>query len=270
MAFDKLYADLVAPDGSAYVVYLATFDFLGHRLRFAELEAFPADGPRRVYTARPSAAHTTTLANAEALDVELATSVGRFRFQSRALNGAFVPRDQPRSGLEWSVCMGRSEARLTLPPALGGGAVAGIGYVDHLHVARPTPRSGLRTLDWGRAHLSTSSIVWTRLRFSDGQAWAQFARWDLPGGPAQPAPLTPSEELAVAQIEAAGGSAEAQRLLHEGSPLDRCRVPAAPLRWLLQAAAGPAHQRRWLTRIVEPRLATNGWGIHEFVSFDRG
>ena len=269
MAFDKLYADLVAPDGTVYVLYLATLDFLGGRLRFAELETYPAHGLRRVYTARPSPAHRTTLARDEPLDVELATSWGRFRFQAVQLNGGFAPRNPPRSGLEWSVCMGRTEARLELPIGLGGGVVTGTGYIDHLRVARPTLRRGLRTLDWGRAHLANSSIVWTRLRFSDGHTWDQFARWTLPGTAAEPGPLTASEQVAVAQIEAAGGRVQSQRVLHEGSALDPSRVPGAPVRWLLKALAGETHQRRWVTRIVETGRHTTGWGIHESVSFAR-
>ncbi len=268
MVFDKLYADLVAPDGSVYVLYLASFDLFGGRLRFAELETYPADGRRRVYTARPSASHRTTLASDEPLDVALETSVGQFRFRSTPLNGGFVPPDTARSGLEWRVCMGRTQARLELPPALGGGSVGGTGYVDHLRVEQPTLRRGLRTLDWGRAHLSSSTVVWTRLRFSDGDVWDQFARWTALGTPAEPGPLSPSEDLALAQIETAGGTIASERVLHEGGAIDRSRLPVAPVRWLLKAAAGRTHQRRYLTRISEPGHPGAGWGIHESVSFE--
>jgi hypothetical protein len=268
MVFDKLYADLVAPDGSVYVLYLASFDLLGGRLRFAELETYPPRSQRRVYTARPSTAHRTTLASDEALDVSLESSLGRFHFQSTPLNGGFVPRDTPRSGLEWSVYMGRSEAQLELPAALGGGSVSGTGYVDHLRVEQPTLRRGLRTLDWGRAHLSNSSIVWTRLRFSDGDVWDQFARWTALGTGAESGPLTPSEDLALAQIETAGGSIASERVLHEGGAIDSSRLPVAPVRWLLRAAAGRTHQRRCLTRISEPGQPGSGWGIHESVFFE--
>ncbi len=269
MAFEKLYADLVAPDGSVYVLYLATLDFLGSRLRFAEVETYPAQGQRRVFASRPSSAHRATLAPDEPLDIELKTSSGTFRFQAHQLNGGFVPSHPPRFGLEWSVCMGRTEARLELPVALGGGVVTGTGYIDHLRVARSTVRRGLRTLDWGRAHFASSSIVWTQLKFSDGQTWGQFARWPLPGAAAEPGPLALSERVAVAQIEAAGGSVQSERVLHEGGALDRSRVPGAPVRWLLNAIAGETHQRRWVTRIGEAGHQTTGWGIHESVSFAR-
>ena len=269
MAFDKLYADLVALDGSVYVLYLATLDFLGGRLRFVELEAYPAQGQRQVYTARPSPAHRTTLERDEPLDIELSTSSGRFRFQALQVNGSYVPPSPPQSGLEWSVCMGRTEARLELPLALGGSVVTGTGYIDHLRVVRPAVHRTLRTLHWGRAHLASSSIVWTRLGFSDGETWAQSARWALPGTEAEPAVLTPSDQLAVAQIEAAGGRVQSERVLHEGCALDRSRVPSGPVRWLLNAMAGRTHLQRWATRIVETGQPTAGWGIHESVSFPR-
>lgn len=269
MAFDKLYADLVAPDGSVYVLYLATFDLPGGRLRFAELETYPAQGQRRVFTARPSPSQRTTQASDEPLDVALDTSVGGFRFQARPLNGGFVPAAAPRSGLEWSVCMGRTEARLELPAAIGGRVVSGTGYVDHLRVERPTVSRGLRTLDWGRAHLSSSSVVWTWLTFSDGPSWAQSARWSKPGAGAEPGPLTPCTQVALGQIAAAGGTVASERVLHEGNALDRHRLPSAPVRWLLQAVAGRTHQRRWVTCIAEPGHGASGWGIHESVSFGR-
>jgi hypothetical protein len=267
MAFDKLYADLVAPDGSVYVVYLATFDLPGGRLRFAELETYPVAGQRRIYTARPSSSHRTDVGSNEPLDVVLDSSVGIFQFQARALNGGFVPSAVPRSGLEWRVCMARTEARLEFPAALGGGVVSGTGYVDHLRVERPTARRGLRTLDWGRAHLSSSSLVWSRLTFSEGPSWADAARWSGPGTAAEPGPCRAWVD--PEQIVALGGIVASERVLHEGSALDRHRVPAAPVRWFLQAVAGPTHQRRWVTRIAEPGHPAMGWGIHESVSFGR-
>jgi hypothetical protein len=269
MAFDKLYADLVAPDGSVYVLYLATLDFLGCRLRFAELEAYPVEGQRHVYTARPSPAHRTTLDLDEPLDVELSTSSGRFRFQALQVNGGYAPPSPAKPGLEWSVCMGRTQARLELPLGLGGGVVSGTGYIDRLSVVRPSIHRSLRTLHWGRAHLASSSIVWTRLGFADGETWEQFARWALPGTEAEAGPLTRSEHVAVAQIEAAGGRVQSERVLHEGCALDCSRVPSAPVRWLLNAMAGQTHLQRWATRIVEAGYQTTGWGIHESVSFSR-
>jgi hypothetical protein len=269
MAFDKLYADLVAPDGSVYVLYLATLDFVGGRLRFAELEAYPARGQRQVYIARPSPTHRTTLERDEPLDVELSTSLGSFRFQALQVNGGYAPAGPPQSGLEWSVCMGRAEARLELPSALGGGLVTGTGYIDHLRVVRPSVHRTLRSLHWGRAHLAKSSIVWTRLGFSDGEAWEQFARWSFPGAEAEPGRLTRSDRVAGVQIEAAGGKVQSERVLHEGCALDRTRVPSAPVRWLLNAMAGRTHLQRRATRIVEADNQTTGWGIHESVSFPR-
>ena len=269
MAFQKLYADLVDAEGSVYVLYLATFDFLGRPLRFAELETYLRGEGRRVYTGTTASGDQTTLASEQPLEVKLATSVGEFMFRARPVSGSFVPREAPRSGLEWHVCMGRTEARLELPQSLGGGVVIGTGYSDHLTVSQPAVRKGLRALDWGRAHLSGSSIVWTRLKFSDGQVWEKCARWALPGGSAQPGPFTPAENLAVAQIAAAGGTIESERVLHVGSALDRSRVPSTPVRWLLRAVAGATHQRRWVVRIAEPNCSTAGWGIHESVTFAR-
>ncbi len=270
MLFEKLYADLVAPDGAVYVLYLATLHVLGFKVRMAEIEAYSVGSPRRIHSARLGHRRPrvpASLDETSPLDARLFTAVGEFRFRSTLRSGAFLPAERPLPGLEWRVCMGRTEAQIDLPAALGGSTIKGIGYIDHLRVEHPTARLGLRTLEWGRAHLSRSSLVWSRLRLKDGRVWEQFARWPHPGGIATPGSLRPSEALARAQIEGAGGSVKAERVLFEGAAIDQDRVPFAPVRWLMLATAGRAHQRRCVTRIAEPGLETGGWGVHESVTF---
>jgi hypothetical protein len=269
MLFDKLYADLVAPDGSVYVLYLAHLDF-GVRLRFAEIEAYPAGAGRQVHAGRAPRNLAACLDCADALDVKLVAPAGRFRFQASALNGAFAPSSSAAPGVAWSVCMARTQARLELPASLGGGCVTGVGYVDRLRVENAGIRRQLLRLDWGRVHLADSTRVWSRVTLRDGDAWQQGARWSRPGAKAEPLPAGRASELVAAEVAGEEAAILGERVLHAGSAVDQDRFPILPLRWLCQVLAGRPEQRRCVARLGQSGSISGsgaGWGVYESVDF---
>jgi hypothetical protein len=268
--FEKLYADLVTPDGAVYLLYLATLDLLGTKYRYAGLECYSASGERQVIAATPGDDHAPDHGAGTELRGTLATASGELRYEFQPLVGGLMPDRPACDGLRWSVRLARAAARLKLPAELGGGEVQGTGYVDHVALDRITRRFGLRRVDWGRAHLRDATVVWNSVQFCDGRHWDRTLRWQRPGGSPQTlergafkGPPDPHTEIARA-----GGLLDSERVLHHGTAIDRQRFPNAAGRWAVRALTGWTEERRCVSRIAQGDHAP-GWGVYETVHFDK-
>ncbi len=259
---EKLYADLITPDGTVCVAYVAWLRAYGTRSAHAGLELYWPDGSREVVHARPDPQRTHT-----AGEFELSFDVpgGPFVLTYRVLHGAWTPEgDSPCDGLRWCVKAARAEAvgRWMNDPARP--ELRGVGYSDWVEIERPTRGLGLDMLQWGRVHLPDATLVWTAVDFRSGPAWHRAAQWsdsgtaawDTFGIHAAQAKMTvtlPGHPDLLCITPA--------RALHAGDAIDRARFPSLLERTISRAATGPVTERRSLGRVG------SSWALHEAVRF---
>ncbi len=269
--FRKLYADVVAGDGSVTVVYLTWLEALGARLAWAGVERYGPDGRRAVYHARPPGWDFDPDAVRHGWHVRLELLDGACELHYSGMLPPWHPAGPPpHDAIEWRVLIPRATVtgRWT-----GGGADAtmtGIGYCDWVELRRPPRLLGMRRLCWGRAHLASETVVFSALRFGSGRTWSRAARWHGRTAPRDPGVSVVSDGTGGVEIlmtDAAPVALISARLLHDGSGLDRQRFPSVPVRLLARALTGAMHERRWLA--VPARLGDtgSGWAVHEVVSF---
>jgi len=101
---------------------------------------------------------------------------GLFQLELEPVLGAWEPaRPPPADALHWSVKAARTVARARWP----GGELSGIGYVDWVHIEKPTRLLGLEELHWGRAHLPDRTVVFEHLTTVGGDRWDVGIEWRL-------------------------------------------------------------------------------------------
>jgi hypothetical protein len=269
----KLYADVVAPDGSACIVYVIHVDALGFRARRAGAEIYGPAGERDVVRlSLPGGA--ADLPGSEPLDapLEIHLEEGGAPFVLRYLDrgGSWAPAG-PLGDVEWSVVEARAPAEL----AWRGGAMRGTGYADRVEIRRPPCAIGLRRLEWGRAHAGRESVVYSAMDLRSGASWKRAAHWTAGSpGPTEHERFDLEASPGRGRIALSPGSAGEMRfalgppcVLHSGLAMDGRRFPDLVERGIVRLLSG---------RIVESRARRaargsggEGWMLGETVWFGR-
>jgi hypothetical protein len=275
--FRKLYADVVAADGTVGIAYLSWLDAWGIRSAMAGVELYARDGRRQVIRASGSPRPLDPNAIAERWEQILEFEDGCLELRySGGSCGWNPPGDPPSEALAWRVLMPQGEALWQWQGSSRRPELYGAGYIDFVEIRRLPRNLGLAGLEWGRIHLGRSAVVFSALTFGSGQRW-QRAVWD-----GEPDRYDVGDEFTLRTVpgtthlrfrDAAGPPAphvvlNAARILHDGAGLDRARFPSVCERFATRVLGGPLRERRWLSVAHEPsRPTVSGWAIHERVSF---
>lgn len=278
--FRKLYADLVADDGTVCIAYASWLDVMGLSFPYAGLERYEPTGARRVVRARR--ARFTPLHDASSpfvVRLDLPDGVFELRYTSPVEPFAPATPVHP-DGLDWTVRIPRAACEGRWVDRPGGSVLHGTGYADWVELRRLTRSFAMRRLQWGRLHLEDESVVFNVVQFRSGAEWRRLVRVAA-GGTA-----TSTDDFAAAwdddglHLRPAGQAAAArpasygirpQRVLHEGPAIDRARFPGRIERRVFSAITGPNHETRWLSRVYrDEEPAASGWAVHEEVAFGPG
>jgi hypothetical protein len=270
--YDKLYADLVGPDGTLCVAYVARLRLAGLVFDSAGVELYTPDGARTVRRARSTPSIESCLGDG-ALHVALELENGRFDLRHTVRAGRWrPPSPRPSPHLQWTVEVARADARAEwsgngAPPTL-----IGTGYADRVTLRRPPRALGISRLRWGRVHLPHATIVFNALEQARGASWRRALYWpeaeepcgwgdvDVAGDDVHTRLTWPAaSSLAPLHLRRA-------RVLHEGAALDGARFPSRAERWLTQALSGPLRETRQLSRVESGAFAP-AWALHETVAF---
>ncbi len=265
--FQKLYADLVAEDGTVCIVYMAETHLFGTIYPHAGLELYWPDGHHEVCRAECWKDAPPRM-NRFYFDVP----GGPFIYDFDVQHADWAPGTAPADGLDWSVRFARSQAEARWLGNPARPRLCGAGYADFVDLRR-LPRSlGLQRLDWGRIHWpNQTTFLFNALRFRDGGAWQRMAWWSPNGFYASDHPfafveadgamhlMLPDEVITLRPV----------RVLHEGPALNPTRFPHRLERLIARAAAGPVRETRWLSQAEGSPLTPSepGWAIHERVFF---
>lgn len=273
--FRKLYADLVAEDGTVCIVYVSWLDAWVIRARYAAVEVYGQDGGREILRAR-HAPRLDPERTGPDLRLDLHLPEGPFRLRFESVAGPWEPAPAIAAGaLRWSVLSARARAVASWP----GGTRAdlhGVGYSDAVALDRPPRTLGLERLDWGRIHLEDETLVFTRLSTRRGLVWGRAARWR--GGASDPeesdVALEPDARglgLRIADGHAAPASLHLHplRTLHDGLAFDATRIASPWTRAWTAALAGRTVETRWLSSAARSaeRSVARGVALHERVYF---
>jgi hypothetical protein len=269
--FRKLYADVVMPDGTVAIVYLAWLDCAGFHSASAVVEWYPQGGGRTAHYALSPPMPVDPDAASEHLSIELATAAGVFRLAYSEGWLRWTPAGAPR-GLDWRVLQPRSDAIATWTDHSGTREWRGVGYVDWVECTRPPRRLGLRTLAWGRAHWPGGAAVFTAVELLQGPGWARAAQWR------DGSLVSTSDKIYLERAEHGGLVVRVDerdcyriaqgRTLHHGEGLDRERFPRFIDRIAARALTGPVHETRWICPVVVPGGDSDkSAALHELVRF---
>jgi hypothetical protein len=265
-AFEKLYADLVADDGTVCVVYLAWTEVLGVRMGSACVELYSPEGRREIAHAAdvPAPPHP----DAAEWCIRLELPDGPFELRYRVRHAGWQPAcDVP--ALNWSVRVASAEAEARWPgqprPTL-----LGRGYADWVSLGKLTRRLRLERVDWGRAHIGESSFVFNRIQHAGGGEWSRLLTTDgsIRGEWTSIAIDRHEGETLVSSPE--GGPAlllSGGRVLHDGPALDEVRIPSGLARAVSRAVSPDIDETRWIRRARVPGGRAGGWALEECVRF---
>jgi len=243
-SYSKIYADLVAPDGTACIVYVARLRAAGFEQENAGYELYRPDGTRLVV-------HASGPARLEqapgALDIGFQTARGPFELTSRDEVTSDGALHEPTRGLGWRVVVHRGHA---VARELGDApwTTSGASYADEVVLKKPPRWLGLRRIRWGRAHVGTSSFVFNQLTFASGPAWQaawQGTRWSTALELQDTASELSSLSIGDAQLTLGAG-----RPLHVGSALDGERFPGVLARAFARALTGRIEEVRTLSEVT--------------------
>jgi hypothetical protein len=220
--FQKLYADLVAEDGTVCITYLAWLEVLGSRRTFAGLELYSPDGKREVFRARPR----SYVVDDTGIAVELDVRGGTFRLRQKSLHCGWLPSGaSAHPAIDWSVLTARAKSVGDLCVDASRSQWQGIGYADLVELRRPARTLGLDLLQWGRLHLDDETIVFNSVRLRSGEQWKRVAlcsaarareRCDFALSHVDGATM-----LMLPGLDARQVSMVNRRSLHSGNPIDR-------------------------------------------------
>ena len=249
--FRKLYADLAAEDGTFLVLYLNRIKLGGWQLR-GSVEVYLPDGRHETLQGRPEDLALDLAAPLPGAPLRLALDGGgTFELKPEVVHGEWVPAVPcPVAPLQWRVKAARARmvARWSGAGAGGERVLRGQGYVDLVRITRATRMLGLRTLHWGRAHLSGGrTVIFEDLTLADGRRWTVVL--DEPGGDvadsAGAVALEPGGEGTVWLRAGELMKLAPSRVLHEGNAFGADRIPGRLDRALCEAVGGPTWQVRW-------------------------
>lgn len=277
--YRKLYADILADDGTLGVLYLTWLHAWGLRVAAAGCEIYGADGRREVARARHGLAELAPESFARRWQIGLDLAGGRLTADYRSTIDPWSPEGlAPGDGFRWQVLSPRAETAWRWSGGARRRDLHGLGYVDWVELRRAPRWSDWRELIWGRAHPGEGAVVFSAMTFGSGRRWRRMARWA--GGTS---PVV-SEEFACewragafhAEIPAVGNDARSRlvlvtkRVLHQGNALDPLRFPNALERAVAVTMAGRMRESRWMSTIMEPAGAEDApRAVHEVVHFGR-
>lgn len=295
--FRKLYADLVAEDGTVLIVYMTWMKAWGLSRAMAGFELYPPAGTHRVSRALAPPIPPRASAAAGPLELSMEHAGGSLRLRYEPLYEAWRPASRaPFPGLQWSVRVPRASGVARWDGAAPGDGTArselrGLGYVDWVELVRPTRLLGVRSLEWGRVHLPRRTIIFAGLESRSGAWWRRLVHWRGPEGtgPAEHGGyrLVPGGEGSLGlelppEFPASAGSRlvlRPRRVLRRGSVLDPDRSPGGLERLVLRLVTGPSGETRWLSdaegdvHLAEggghDGTAGSGTALHEVVRFGR-
>jgi hypothetical protein len=256
----KLYAELVAGDGTVLVAYVTRLRVAGLEKSSAGFELYAPDGSRRVV-------HALAPARVErrpgSLVIELETADGRFELSSSgSAPSAHSPSEQPARALAWQVLIdqGAAGARL-VADGRARFALTGSGYADEVNLGRPPRALGLRRIRWGRAHVAQSSLVFNELCFEERPPWK--ACWDGSSWSSDFTLIDGSNGLVEVARKGDRLRLSGDRDLHEGPAVDRARFPGTTERLVARAFTGRIAEVRRLSNAE--RGSDRGAALHEDV-----
>ena len=263
--FQKMYADVVAPDGTVCVVYQTWVRLLRAWHARSGIELYRPDGTRTVLIGEGAAEPPPLDAPVARCPMSLRVDGGSFELALDEDHGGFEP-GPACPGLEWSVKLGAARMRARGP----GIDIAGCGYVDLVRLTRATRFLGLRELGWGRTHAGPATLVWTALDFVDGTRWCAGAWWEgnrsQHGGVEVELDGRGRGSVVVADRPI---SIVPVRVIHDGDAFDRERIPALADRLVTRAIGGATHQVRWQGQATDLRSRQSGDALYERVRFGR-
>jgi hypothetical protein len=268
--FEKLYADVVAQDGTVCIAYLAWLDVWGLKSAYAGLELYWPDGRREVIQAQPRAEPIDW--SRREIHFSFDVPGGPFLLEYRVVHGAWTPEGAPCDDLRWCVKAARAEASGRWMGDPRRPVLRGVGYADWVELDRPTRRLNLGLLRWGRVHLPDATLVFNAVDFRSGPPWQRAARWS-DAGRAEYGTVGIERASSGTEVHLAGLSGhliiEPARALHVGDAIDRARFPGAVERLVSSAVTGPATERRLLGRArwTGQEQSGSAWALHEAVRF---
>jgi hypothetical protein len=270
-SFRKLYADLVADDGTVCIVYAVWLDVLGARSATCGYELYWPDGRREVVRGTSTVTELDVDTSHGRLDLQFDVPGGRFSFAQRFKADAWLPSgDGPCEGLAWSVRTARAdaEARWSID---GMPVLHGRGYADWVELRKPTRMLALERVSWGRVHMPRHSFVLNRIQLRSGQEWKRCLVLG-PEGRREVHDFDLTEADDGFHVRAGGHQLvlHPQRVLHEGPALDRQRVPGGMERLLNWVATGRVDETRWVSRASVADERPSGWALHETVNLGGG
>jgi hypothetical protein len=278
--FQKLYADVVAPDGTVCITYASWLSVLGRTLFLGGVEVYDPAGGRYVERARRGDLLTSAPSNGSDatssgdLTVRLSLPSGPFALTLRSGWHTPLP-DFPLPGLTWAVHAPRAEATARWSDRE---PLAGTGYADWVTLDRATRRYPLQMLEWGRVHLEDETALFTRLTLRTGRTWE---RGLIVGRPSEAPGAWQSDRVrtrwydgvlgvAAGRDEIAAYHLRPVRCLHDGAPNDPERFPRRWERALIGVLTGSSHETRWLSRATASGDTSRaGWAVHKEVRFGR-
>lgn len=246
--FRKLYADVVDDSGRVAVLYLTYVRLAGVWSGRASVELYTPDGQRTLMHATEPAALIDTNAALTDIPSEVSLPNGVFRLELEPALGAWQPaRPPPADALHWHVMAARTGALARWP----GGELSGVGYVDWVHITKPTRLLGLHELLWGRAHLPDRTVVFEHLTTVGGNQWDVGIEWHLDeSAPRKLAGPVRLDAGGHGLIPLSGESLKLtpDRVLHDGDAFDPERVPRVVDRLACEMLGGRTTETRWLGR----------------------
>ncbi len=99
--FKKLYADLVARDSTAVVVYVASIEFMGLRHEYAGLEVYWNNGRREVFRAPKPTLASQAPSGSPVWELRLDVPGGPFVLRYEEVHGPWRPHSGPSEDLRW-------------------------------------------------------------------------------------------------------------------------------------------------------------------------
>jgi hypothetical protein len=262
-AFEKLYMDVVTDDGTVCIVYLTWTSVLGVRQATAGYELYTPDGRREVVHARRPVPLPDLAA--PAWRIELDVPGGPFEVRHAARAGGWTPAEG-FPAVDWSVKTARADVEIRWLSDTARPALRGRGYADWVSLHKITRRLGMRRVDWGRAHVGETTLVWNRIESTAGDVWTRAI--SVRGGEraeCRAIELTPGGDAVV--VAARTVELGAGRVIHDGPALDRERLPSRVARELARLVSPPIDETRWVRRARVTGEPAEGWALLEHVRF---
>lgn len=258
--FRKVYADVVAPNGTLYVVYLVWVRLLGRWFCRSGVEVYAPDGTRTVHAGgRVPPAERATI---DPTRISFRLPGGELRLEYAPEHDAFSPPSpEACPSLTWNVLVPRGRAVLEGP---GVGRVEGVGYADWVELVRPTRLLGLRELVWGRAHVGERTLAFCALALEGGRRWHQAGLWTLPARAPSSVGAFEHEVDASGLARVSLGDAPLElrpdRVLHAGDAFGQVRLSRQLERLVVRAIGGRTRESRWIgSAAVGPTVGRAVW-----------